>query len=265
MFFVMDYLGKFSKLVKNPEKIMVLPRFLAREPFRLYLLHKGEYSISANDCEASFFVDSDSEAIRFYEFSSESKFLEFVLGSLEEDSVFWDVGANIGIFSCLVGDKVVNGGVVGFEPLDENFERLKQNADLNGLDIRCFQKVLQDENNEVFLKSPSREVGEGEASIGEQGLKVDGTTGDFMIEEHGLEVPDVIKIDVEGAELKVLKGLKNVLNSGPKIFVEIHPERLEEFGNSEDELVVFMENHGFECEVIQNRGAQKHVLFSKSL
>lgn len=262
----MDYLGKFSKLVENPEKIMVLPRFLAREPFRLYFLHKGEYSISANDCEASFVVDSDSEAIRFYEFSSESKFLESLLSSLEEDSVFWDVGANIGIFSCLAGDKVVNGGVVGFEPLDENFERLKQNADLNGLDIRCFQKVLQDENSEVFLDSPSEEAGEGEASIGDEGLKVDGVTGDYMVKEYDLDVPDVIKIDVEGAELKVLKGLENVLDSGPNVFVEIHPKRLRnQFDSSEDELVAFMEAYGFDCEVIQSRGVQKHVLFSKNV
>ena len=72
--------------------------------------------------------------------------------------------------------------------------------------------------------------------------------------------PDVIKLDVEGAELSVLRGLEQTLKAGRlrELFVEVHPKGMELFGDSADELTKWMESHRYECRWSEARGNQFH-------
>ena len=68
------------------------------------------------------------------------------------------------------------------------------------------------------------------------------------------EYPDIIKIDVEGAEGAVLDGMSEVLaDIGPKLFIEIHPNKMTDFGYSERDVQNKLFSEGYHIEVIDHR------------
>jgi FkbM family methyltransferase len=157
----------------------------------------------------------------------------------------WDVGSHIGFhtlgFSTLVG---ANGRVIGFEPNPSNRERLQQNIDRNpdlAPRIEILPCCLSDQNgNCLFALSHDIDSGASSMSfLAGTEPAVDPTTSarwdrvvvsvrtaDALILE-GVPHPNVIKIDVEGAELLVLRGAAETIKSeGPTVIVETHSAAL---------------------------------------
>jgi len=56
----------------------------------------------------------------------ESELLSDLIDTLEPDDVFWDVGANIGVFSCFAAQKLIDGSVIAFEPFPPNVQQLEK-------------------------------------------------------------------------------------------------------------------------------------------
>lgn len=159
--------------------------------------------------------------------------------------IIWDVGAHIGFhtlgFSTTVGP---GGHVVGFEPSPSNRERLRQNLEKNrdlAARIQILDCGLCDFDGDALL-AVSREIDSGASSMsflesatpavdpvtssGWERLVVPVRTADSLIQD-GLPRPDVMKIDVEGAELLVLRGATETLKRArPTVIVETHSARL---------------------------------------
>lgn len=159
-----------------------------------------------------------------------------------ESLVIWDVGSHIGYhalnFASFVGK---NGKVVAFEPNPYNHERLKLHLNSNqGLSSRIilFDKALSDSSGKTVF-SLSNKIDSGESTGGyinsvipPLGLlsykkfidvKVETAKGDDIVDENKGLLPDIMKIDVEGAELLVLKGCEKIINEKkPVLFIEIH-------------------------------------------
>jgi hypothetical protein len=74
---------------------------------------------------------------------------------------------------------------------------------------------------------------------------------DTFVDEHGLTPPDIVKIDTEGAELQVLRGVKTLLESVRVIFCEIHYSIIDE--GERREIVELLESNGFDCEELYAR------------
>jgi FkbM family methyltransferase len=144
-------------------------------------------------------------------------------------STFYDIGANVGFFT-LVAAKIVGaeGVVVAFEPLPANVRQLEKNVALNALNnvtviptaVGSIEGlaglVLGDDARDNSRLSDGQTGGEDE-------IEVPVTTVDAAVREHDLRMPDVIKIDVEGAEIDVLRGaLETIRRSRPLIVVEVH-------------------------------------------
>jgi FkbM family methyltransferase len=144
-------------------------------------------------------------------------------------STFYDIGANVGFFT-LVAAKIVGaeGVVVAFEPLPANVGQLEKNVALNALsNVTVIPKavgaiegvaglVLGDDARDNSRLSDGQTDGEDE-------IEVPVTTVDAAVREHDLRMPDVMKIDVEGAEIDVLRGaLETIRRSRPLIVVEVH-------------------------------------------
>ncbi|ELY68835.1 FkbM family methyltransferase [Natrinema versiforme] len=140
--------------------------------------------------------------------------LETFVGALESDDVVWDIGANIGTYALLAAQ--CGAQVHAFEPGDNARDRLRANAALNDLAPTIHDYALADEDGTATLSHESRS-GVRELTDG-AGDPVQTRRGD------GLELPspDIVKIDVEGAELAVLEGLGDRLRDCRRCFVEVH-------------------------------------------
>lgn len=147
--------------------------------------------------------------------------------------VAFDVGAHVGYYtllsSVLVGE---NGKVVAFEPLPENIDYLKRHIELNRLiNVHIVEAAVADSVTSMsFNIAPSRSMG----YLTEEGtLQVDVVSLDDWISQNNYPIPQAIKIDVEGAEARVLKGAEALITSHkPIVFLathsdEVHHESLE--------------------------------------
>lgn len=143
-------------------------------------------------------------------------------------TVFWDIGANIGYFSCIIA-RLAGTRVIAVEPNPENVVRLERSASLNDLDITVVESALGDTERAGILTghaSPSmgRLATVGEDGV-EDGLDVNVATIDSLV-GRGLPPPTLMKIDVEGAEAEVLAGgFSTIASFKPAILVEIHHPR----------------------------------------
>jgi FkbM family methyltransferase len=150
---------------------------------------------------------------------------------LRPGMVFYDLGANIGLFSLLAARLVGAGGrVSSFEPVAVVAARLCRNIEKNGFsNITVVQAGIWSENANVsFLtsdaSSPERSAGKLVAGESEAGLTPIPCIGldDFV---KTAPPPDAIKCDVEGAELEALRGAKRLFETRrPWIVCEMHSE-----------------------------------------
>ncbi len=151
---------------------------------------------------------------------------------LRPGMVVWDVGSNCGqlalFFSRMAGE---SGRVFCFEPVPENYARLVENLRLNALtNVDTFQTALgAAEGARTFIFDPARHtMGTFSESMvklknHEDTITVPCTTLDAWAK--GRPGPSLIKIDVEGAGLEVIKGAAEVIGRyRPGIFFEIHAE-----------------------------------------
>jgi FkbM family methyltransferase len=132
--------------------------------------------------------------------------------------VCWDVGAHVGFE--LVG---AAGRVYAFEPFPRNVELLRRHVAMNGYaNVRLFPCALGNFDGEVgFEPGPSSSMGHL-AFCGP--LRVACSMADTLLESGEIEAPDVIKIDVEGAEADVLRGARRALAKHPVLFLATHGE-----------------------------------------
>ncbi len=146
--------------------------------------------------------------------------LHFVLGRLQPGMTFFDIGANVGLFSIPAAKRVCPGQVYAFEPTAWTFERLKQNARLNRLEnLQPFRSAVGDYSGETRLQTNAagkdglntigKPTHEDSEIIGVERVPI--TTLDEFIQENFIRRVDVMKVDVEGAELLVFRGAKSLL------------------------------------------------------
>jgi len=177
------------------------------------------------------FISTPREIRRAHAIHHELEFVERIRDNLRAGDTVFDIGANIGVLTILIAKHQNNAvsRVFSFEPEPQNFQQLQQNIGLNDLDSRVFphQIALGATPGEVSLHVRGN-AGEGRHSIAESKGATDAITvalttcSAFAKQENAL--PDVLKIDVEGAEGQVLAGLSELLKShSPRdIFLEIH-------------------------------------------
>lgn len=193
-----------------------------------------------------------------------------VLSEVSPGDVFYDIGANIGTYSCFVAAAGVD--VVAFEPHPGNASSLGQNRLANSLDtMRIRELAISDSIGKVLLDIVGDEVGGGHHHLttgrdGVETLSVEGTTIDAFV-RSGKQPPTAMKIDVEGAELAVLEGATETLqHSCELVYCEVHqpagqPDMtsIEDYGHEPDEVTAFLDAHGYDVRVIDRRARDFHI------
>ena len=141
--------------------------------------------------------------------------------------VVYDVGAWEGVFTLFFARAVgAAGQVIAFEPNPSNAARLRENLALNGLtNARLVELALGERTGSAWLAAPAGASGRGVLTATPTGQAVAVQTLDGLIAALGLPAPNFVKIDVEGAELAVLRGGADTLaRCRPALLIEVHPQ-----------------------------------------
>jgi FkbM family methyltransferase len=148
---------------------------------------------------------------------------------------FVDVGAHIGRYSIVAAKRIGNlGQIIAIEAHPETFELLKKNVALNGLrNVTAINTVVSSQKGKAKLYLDGHDSGFTVYSTiminrtkTEEFLEVEANTLDNILNENNIQRVNWIKIDVEGAELEVLKGAVDTLSSNKDLtlLIEVHGE-----------------------------------------
>lgn len=170
-----------------------------------------------------------------------------------------DVGASIGLYTVLLGKLIgPTGHVLSFEPFPPVVNYLKQNIKLNELNnVTVIEKAVAEEEGtldfHVYPKGCDVYNSLGAANRPEeqiqavQTIPVVVTSLDAVANKAGIETIDLLKIDVEGAEERVLKGAEKLIRRSPKvqIVMEIYEPSAQQCGCSSARLIKMLSEWGF--------------------
>jgi FkbM family methyltransferase len=173
---------------------------------------------------------------------------------VRDGDVVLDIGANLGAYTLLFGQWVGSAGrVYAFEPAPDARHGLEQHVAMNGLAERvtiCPDAVSGGQGRARFLAAgtsgANRLLPEGSRA----GEEVSTITVDAFCASLGLK-PRLIKIDVEGAELDVLRGARQTIAAGGpalRLYVEMHPGLWPALGVSRQRIEAELQTQGLRAE-----------------
>ena len=152
---------------------------------------------------------------------------------VRKGDVVLDIGANIGYYVLvehkLVGDK---GKIYAVEPVLNNFRMLEKNLELNNVTNVSTYRLAMGEQNcnaEIYISKQSnlcrmKEFKSGDKIVGTQDVLVE--TVDTFLEDK--QVPNFVRMDVEGYEYEIIKGMPHLLEQNISLLIELHPLFLSE-------------------------------------
>ena len=191
--------------------------------------------------EIKFFSDKSIKTkIRTTSHKKEPDTVEWLESHHQDDMVLYDIGANTGPYS-LIASKL-GYKTFAFEPSFPSFYHLCVNISINDADQNTvpFQVALSDETGLNTFNYSSLVPGTAEHAFGkainDEGneftpvytQKIIGYSLDDFVNTFGLELPNIIKIDVDGIEKRILEGAKNILKSPrmKSVLIETHDNRI---------------------------------------
>jgi FkbM family methyltransferase len=152
--------------------------------------------------------------------------LEFVSQYLRHGNTVMDIGANIGLFAVVMGRTIGQTGVViAFDPVPNNIVRLKSNLNENGISAEAVYELALGSANELMELKMSDDTAYASMHKVEYGfgngqvIQVSVKRLDDVWHERGRPMISFIKMDVEGAELEIIKG-------GVEMLTQCHPTML---------------------------------------
>ena len=171
---------------------------------------------------------------------------------IETGNIVVDIGANIGLHTLNMARIVGNTGqVFAFEPDPSNFEILKKNVKINNYkNIILEQKAVGDKHGRATLYQSDNPINHRifpQIERATNQVQVELTNLDNYFDSDMIDKINFIKIDVEGMEFGVLKGMKNILKNNKKIKIlfEFVPKDTIEAGFIPIELLDYLTSNGF--------------------
>lgn len=158
-----------------------------------------------------------------------------------------DVGANIGFFALQFAKWTGPGGrVIALEPEAVNFASLRRQIARRGLDsvVDAIAAAAAETTGPQHLALNPYHP--GDHRLAESGLTIDGVCLDDLIRDGGCPAVSLIKIDVQGAEMRVLAGATEILEKyRPALFVEVDDDALASMGSSARQLFADLDGRGY--------------------
>jgi FkbM family methyltransferase len=194
-------------------KVIRLPLKLIPKNFRVRILYgplKG----------AKWITDSSNHG--YWIGSYEPRMKQLLIKNLKDGNVFFDLGGHVGYYTLLASRLVgKTGRVITFEPLPRNLALLKEHLKMNHIgNVTLFEGAVAHFEG-MFKLQDSSPVGARLSDKGKVDVKVFSLRR--LWDEKQIPLPDVIKMDIEGAELELIQSISTYLSSFPiSIFLSTH-------------------------------------------
>lgn len=202
--------------------------------------------------ELTFPEDAGWEML-FYRGTFETGTTEAFGRILRQDDVIFDIGANLGWYTILASKLAPKGECHAFEPVPFIFKKMQRNCEINNLSntIHFRNIALGDEDGKEVVIYTFKGLYHGHSSLSTlersdyTESRTPMTTLDKYIADNNVGRLDFIKMDTEGAELKVLSGAKQLLRreNPPTWIIELNEETSASFGHSPTEVLDFIASH----------------------
>jgi len=180
----------------------------------------------------------------------EEETVSYCCNEMRQGGTFFDIGANVGFYSLSVASVVPGCYVHAFEPVKENLELLEANVRTSGLQNRItvnnfgfgefatdISMVVKGQLSHVVPSATSTELGIDTVHI---------ETVDRYCVQHGISDVRLVKCDVEGFELFVLRGAAHTLASQkPKLLLEIEDRWTKRYNYTPDDIMIFLGRFGY--------------------
>lgn len=194
--------------------------------------------------------------------------VEFLYKSLREGHCAIDIGAHAGQYSLLMAALCgPSGSVYSFEPDPYARKLFRRTFELNpGIKFPILEELACSDsacetvlfskggNSQSSLARSAVEFDETQAEM----LSIRTTTLDLYLAKHNVKTPHWVKIDAEGAEIRILKGATSLLSTDCQIICELHPYAWREFENNFDELLAVVQTSGRKMCLLKNGQDVRH-------
>jgi FkbM family methyltransferase len=221
--------------------------------------------------DASFHTSDPGHYRRVQRMMGERAQLEAFVELLEPGDTVWDVGAHMGMYSIFAAKKLaeIGGRVLSFEPDPSMRELLGANRRINGLEhIEIHPFGLGSESGSALLRRPEMSGGATLDTGRDLGFELEPSRieirrGDNLIAD-GLPSPDVLKMDIEGAEYDALSGMPDALASCRAVLIEVHTKSRADGRSVRERVRELLEAQDFDIAMVGERGAQEHWLCTRA-
>lgn len=242
-----------APFLRNLLERSAVVRFVGTRLMRLYLRPITEWQgFTVHVDPSDFGVTFELESTGDYEPTT----IQFCKDYLKEGMTFIDVGANIGLFSLVASRAVGRGNVYAFEHGEGNFKLLQQNTRENNCsNTRVYRRAVLDRSGTCTLHLGGFNTADHRTYFVSEGRKQEEVVCisiDDFINVQSIQKVDLVKIDVEGVEELVLKGMTKLLDVCPCLIVECWPEQLEAAGTPADRPFKFLHDKGYELSLIDD-------------
>lgn len=228
----------FARLVTWPTSARQRARTYAR--VRDYFDRAAVERITTRHGPLAFYVHSGAAAASAVHtfLTEEPETIAWIDNRIRPGEVVWDVGANIGLYACYAAR--AGARVIAIEPSGINFGQLVAHVELNGLaDVvapYCLALTEASRATELFMSG--FEAGHAFSSIGAPESQVSvfdpvfrqatlAFAADDLVERFALPTPDHLKIDVDGAEIPILRGAEGLLKDVRSVLIEVEGRNAE--------------------------------------
>jgi len=193
---------------------------------------------------------------------------EAIASLLRPGDVFFDIGANVGFFSLIAARCVGSEGrVFAFEPVPDIAAQLVTNAGLNGFtNITVLPFAIADRDGSMNLQTTRHPGGATLEGFGTPGdrtgvITVTGRSLDSLVSEGAIPPPNVIKVDVEGAESAVLRGATALLSSAhPAVVYELDAATEGELQAKKMEVKARLDAASYELTQLPSSYGESHLV-----
>ncbi len=250
-FKILSFLDKIFNIITKRSILVWFKEFIQNESYK---------KIQILNQKINFFVPNQLTEWRVDTFhNKEPETLEWIdTFDKSGDFIFWDIGANIGLYSIYNSLKHKKSQTISFEPSTSNLRVLSRNISINNLfdRIKIFTVPLtKGENKFLIMKEGEFQEGgalnsfgenfdfEGKKFLPKMNYQIYGTNINYLIGNKILDIPDYIKIDVDGIEHLILEGGNKYLSN--KKIKSLSIEINENFTEQHEKVIEIMKKNDF--------------------